>query len=239
MEGTGVKQSLATSFAAIKTYGELREALPETGLRRVPGIKQLKAAAIPILRERTTSGVIEVYDNGFFTYKEGGRTTVYAVDRCSVLKWHSCTGEILTSEGANLDGLPWSMPLEMVGTDRLAATISITEQKHSATSLEDPSSTNSIRMSVRPEHEMKEEAEIYASLRHNNILRMKTALETLTEKQREIVNLICLEQLTQEQVAVRIGIQRRTVREQYEAAEKKIKKFFENTRHFDPKKLYK
>ena len=69
------------------TFEELKRLLPGTGKERVPGISQLKDSAVVVLKAKTGCGIIEVYDNGFFTYMENGHITVYAVDRCTVLEW--------------------------------------------------------------------------------------------------------------------------------------------------------
>ena len=73
---------IVIDLSTITTYGELKKALPTTGLIRVPGINQLRRRATLILRRETGSGTIEIYDNGFFVFEECGRQTVYGVDRC-------------------------------------------------------------------------------------------------------------------------------------------------------------
>ena len=52
------------------TYGELKSLLPSTGTGRVPGINKLRDTAVIVLRAKTESGIVEVYDNGFYTYTE-------------------------------------------------------------------------------------------------------------------------------------------------------------------------
>ena len=77
----------------IVSYGELRDALPGTGKGRVPRLNQLKKMARVVLRRKTASGVIEIYSNGFFTFEECGRVTVYGVDRCERPETYTCNGK--------------------------------------------------------------------------------------------------------------------------------------------------
>ena len=214
------------------TFGELKRMLPGTGKERVPGITQLREKAVVVLHAKTESGVIEVYDNGFYTYKENGHSTVFAVDRCTVLKWHSCIGEESTTDGENLDTLPWPMPLEIAGANRIEDSYSVIERRHQLMYLDDPASSNNILFSVRPEHEIREEAESEEDYRKGRILLMREALQKLTSKQKEILILFHLKNMTQEEISETLGISRRTVREHLWKAEKKIKDFFKNTRHF-------
>ncbi len=216
------------------TFGELKRLLPSTGTGRVPGITKLRETAVVVLHTRTESGVLEVFDNGFYTYMENGHTTVYAVDRCTVLEWYSCTGEKLTSKDANVSELPWTMPLEIAGYNRLEHNGDSRQESKNDYSLNAPASDNNLLFSVRPEHEIREELESEEKARQKRIALVREALKTLTPKQKEILILVHLKNMTQEEVADALCISRRTLREHLDTAEKKFKKVFENTRHFTP-----
>ena len=216
------------------TYGELKSLLPSTGTGRVPGINKLRDTAVIVLRAKTESGVVEVYDNGFYTYMENEHITVYAVDRCTVLEWYSCTGEKFTSQNADVSKLPWTMPLEIAGYNRLEHNSDSRQESKADYSLNAPASDNNLLFSVRPEHEIREERESEEEVRQKRIALVREALKKLTPKQKEILVLVHLKDMTQEEVADALCISRRTVREQLNAAEKKFKKVFENTRHFTP-----
>lgn len=225
---------MAKDVYQVTTFGELKQLLPSTGTGRVPGITKLRETAVVVLHARTESGVLEVFDNGFYTYMENGHATVYAVDRCNVLEWYSCTGEKLTSEDANVSELPWTMPLEIAGSNRLEHNSDSRQDSRSDFSLNSPASANNLKFSVRPEHEIREERESEEEVRQKRIALVREALKKLTPKQKEILVLVHLKDMTQEEVADALCISRRTVREQLNAAEKKFKKVFENTRHFTP-----
>lgn len=227
----------AKAFSSINhstTFGELKRMLPGTGTRRVPGITKLRETATVVLRAATQCGVVEVYDNGFYTYMENEHITVYAVDRCTVLEWYSCTGEKITSEGADLSSLPWIMPLEIAGYNRLEHNSDSRQESKADYSLNAPASDNNLLFSVRPEHEIREERESEEGARQKRIALVREALKMLTPKQKEILILVHLKNMTQEEVADALCISRRTLREHLDTAEKKFKKVFENTRHFTP-----
>ena len=225
---------MAKDVYQVTTFGELKQLLPSTGTGRVPGINKLRETAVIVLRAKTESGVVEVYDNGFYTYTEDEYITVYAVDRCTVLEWYSCTGEKLTSKNADVSKLPWTMPLEIAGYSRLEHNSDSRQESKADYSLNAPASDNNLLFSVRPEHEIREERESEVEARQKRIALVREALKTLTPKQKEILILVHLKDMTQEEVADALCVSRRTVREQLYAAEKKFKKVFENTRHFTP-----
>lgn len=177
---------------------------------------------------------LRIYDNGFYTYTENEHITVYAVDRCTVLEWYSCTGEKLTSQNADVSKLPWTMPLEIAGYNRLEHNSDSRQESKADYSLNAPASDNNLLFSVRPEHEIREERESEEEARQKRIALVREALKMLTPKQKEILFLVHLKDMTQEEVADALCISRRTVREQLNAAEKKFKKVFKNTRHFTP-----
>ena len=217
---------------SITTYGELKDILPPTGASRVPGINQLHKCAKMMLHKETASGIIEIYDNGFFTYEECGHLTVYGVDRCERRENYTYSGQrTVDEEDPDFSPYPWEVILESAGTARLAHNSESREEYQEEISIDAPESENNIALSVRPEHEIREEEEAEAEWHKAKVQHMKQALEKLTDKQRAIMMMDRVEKLTQEQIAARMGISRRTLREHLEAIEKKLEKFAANTRH--------
>lgn len=212
-------------FEKVITFGELKKLLPSTGTRYVPGIEQLKKSATVVLQAKTGCGVIKVYDNGFYTYTEHGCSTVYGVDRCNVLRWSFCNGEKGSSDGSNLDALPWEIPLEIAGSNRLDHNGDSRQESRSVYSLDTPASENNPQFSTPPEHEIQEEREIEAAIRKYRITQVRKAMRTLTKKQFTVLVMICLEKKTQEEVAEILGLKRGTVGEYYASAKKKFVNF--------------
>ena len=208
------------------TFGELKRLLPGTGKERVPGITQLKDNAVVVLKAKTGCGIIEVYDNGFYTYMENGHITVYAVDRCTVLEWYSCTGEKLTSEGANVSELPWTMPLEIAGANRLEHNSDSRQDSRNDFSLNSPASANNLKFSVQPEHELREEAQAEAARREMRILQVRAFLEQETPRRRRIIELYYYDSTNQEDVASIVGVSQPYVHKVIKAFSDRVEKNF-------------
>ena len=153
--------STIIDLSGITTLGELKNALPSTGNGRVPGINQLRKKANMLLRRETGSGIIEIYDNGFFTFEECGRPTVFGVDRCERPETYSYSGKKESGmENQDFSPYPWDIILESAGCARLAHNADSRDEYQSEISMDAPESENNIQLSVRPEHEIREEEEI-------------------------------------------------------------------------------
>lgn len=217
-----------TTFSHVNqstTFGELKRLLPSTGKERVPGITQLRKTAVVVLHAKTENGIVEVYDNGFFTYMEDGYITVYAVDRCTVLEWYSCTGETLSSKDANVSELPWTMPLEIAGSNRLDHNGDSREESRLEYSLDASASVNNILFSVLPEHERKERLEDERQFRKAKNFLLSKALADLTPNQKELVRVVFIEKHTQEEAAAILGISQSNVSRRISTIKRLLEKF--------------
>ena len=212
-------------LSAITTYGELKKALPTTGLIRVPGINQLRRQATPLLRRETGSGSIEIYDNGFFVFEECGRQTVYSVDRCERPETYNNNGCACGGgEAPDFEPYPWEMILEAAGAARLAHNSESREDYQSEISLDAPASENNIAFSVMPEDVVQEKEEEEAARRREMIRKMGNGLEALKPRQREIIMLRYVEKLTFEEIGERMNTSKGTAHTNLERALKKAQK---------------
>jgi RNA polymerase sigma factor (sigma-70 family) len=207
----------------ITTYGELRDALPQTGNRKVPKIRQLKKDAKLILQRRTDSGTIRIYNNGFFTYEESGRATVYGVDRCERPETYAYSGKKEEAPGeVDFSGYPWELILECAGAARLSHNACQREEYLSELSLDAPASRNNIAFSVRPEHEIRDEEEKETARREAMLEIMRKGLKTLTFRQRKILKLRYGKGLGFEKIGKMMGITRETAFINCERALKRV-----------------
>ena len=212
-------------LSAITTYGELKKALPTTGLIRVPGINQIRRQATPLLRRETGSGSIEIYDNGFFVFEECGRQTVYGVDRCERPETYNNNGCACGGgEAPDFEPYPWEMILEAAGAARLAHNSESREDYQSEISLDAPASENNIAFSVMPEDVVQEKEEEEAARRREMIRKMGNGLEALKPRQREIIMLRYVEKLTFEEIGERMNTSKGTAHTNLERALKKAQK---------------
>ena len=219
--------TISIDINGITTYGELKQVLPSTGTGRVPGINQLRGKSALILRKETESGVIEIYDNGFFIFEECGYTTVFGVDRCERPETYTYSGKMEASmDTPDFDAYPWELILESAGSARLAHNGESREEYRGEISIDTPESENNIELSVRPEHEVREEDED-ATVRKAEMLKvMREGLKRLKPRQVEILELRYGENLTFEEIAGRMGITKGTAFTNCERALKKARKNF-------------
>ena len=207
----------------IKTFGELRNALPSTGKSRVPGINQLRRKAELFFRRETATGFIEIFDNGFFIYEECGRQTVYAVDRCASMKtYDSYAKDVMTDE---LDPYPWDLILESAAAARLDHNAESREQSQSEISIDAEESQNNPALSVRPEHEIREEEEERTSQRIARCKAIAKEYESLREDQKEMIKLYFVKKMRQEDIANLLGIDRTSVTRRIATIRKHFSKY--------------
>ena len=226
MNNSNHAQNIPDPFEKVITFGELKKLLPSTGARHVPGIRQLKAMATVVLQAKTSSGVIKVYDNGFFTYTENGRSTVYGVDSCSVLEWDYCNDERATSAGINLNNLPWELPLELAGTNRLTHNSNSKEEEKVELSLDVPAAVNNIIFSVRPHHETEEAAEEENKNRLDRIHRVRSVLMGEKPRNRRIIMLYYCEKRSQTEIGKMLGVSQQYVQKITSSFSEKMQKAF-------------
>ena len=214
-------------FTQITTYGELKNALPSTGDGRVPGINQLRKKATLVLRKETESGIIEIYDNGFFIFEECSHPTVYGVDRCERCETYTYNSKWTESQYTqNFDPFPWEIILESAGTARLSHNSDSREEYQQEISIDAPESENNIALSVLPEHEILEKDEAAAEWRKRRLARLRKSMEKLTDRQREVVMLYYVDGMTQEEIAARLSVRQQSVLDVLNAGRKKMQKYF-------------
>ena len=217
--------SVTINLSDITTYGELKNALPSTGTGRVPGINQLRKKANVLLRRESESGIIEIYDNGFFTFEEGEKLTVFGVDRCERPETYTYSGKKEAGmENQDFSPYPWDLILEAAGCARLSHNQENRETYQEEYSLDAPESENNIAFSVKPEHEIREEEEDEELRKALMLSALRKGLEGLKPRQVEILKLRYIEDLTFEEIAQKMGITKGTAFTNCERALKKAQK---------------
>lgn len=209
------------------TFGELRDMLPSTGVGRVPGIEQLKKKAEVLLQRDTPSGIVTIFNNGFFTFEECGHVTVWGVDRCEWSELYSETGRTRAKEKKkeNFSAYPWDMILETAGSARLSHNADSREEYQAELSLDAPESADKIAFSTRLENEVREDEEEMAAYRITRNQAIAEAYENLREDQKQLVNLYFIKKMRQEDIAKELGIDRTGVTHRIATIKKRFEKF--------------
>ena len=214
-----------TSFNTVITYGELKELLPSTGTGRVPGRQQLRRNAEAVVSRKTSSGRIEIFDNGFFIFTELDRETVFGVDRCS---WRDTYTEQMTAKHEvtdELDPYPWEMILESAGSARLSHNSESREESHSDFSLDAPESENNLLFSVRPEHEIRDEEEGIQEYRHRRSEEVAKAYDVLRDDQKQLIEMYFIKKMRQEDIASLLEINQGCVSRRIATIKKRLERF--------------
>lgn len=206
------------------TYGQLKKMLPGTGKGRVPGVTALRKEKQPVVIEaQTTSAVITVYANGFFTYVTEKQSTVQGVDRCAEDMKSFLNPEVAGAADADIEQFVWIFPLEIAGSNRVEHNVQGDDENYVMFSLSEDADARNEQLSHRPEHEVLEEQREAEEEIHS----LYKAMEQLTERQREIVRLHYFEELDQKKIAELLGIRQQNVSKNLIRAIEKLKKVSE------------
>jgi len=201
--------------------------LPSTKELKLPTCKQLKDEKPDVLiKADIGEGIITVFQNGFFKYEESDHATVYAVDRCNELTWIFQNGDRSTIDETCFSDCIWTLPLQIIGSDRIEHNREKAEDDHIVYHLDDYDFDRNSELCEYDTVEKKIEEEEAEKQKLYNLQKLRIALNALTVRQREIIGLYYYDGLTQNQIAVCTGLGRRTVREHLNAVHKKFTKIF-------------
>lgn len=193
------------------TYGELLSKLPDVSKATTPGLNQLRSSSKVVLHAEAQFGSIDVYGNGFYTYRDETGIAVLPVCRCRNMKEESCTGEMLTTEGADLESLRWIIPLEIAAFSAIDAIINSRENSRITYYLDDPASLNNLRFSTRPEHELLEEQEEEEQQRFQRSREISSEYRRLSSKQKRFLQIVLIRRTTQKNTGISLGIDQSSV----------------------------
>lgn len=182
------------------TIKELKDRIPEIKIAKLPTAKELREANIPIIADTNESpetylgegcrGI--VYMNGLVLYTNGKYSTVFRL--------HKCRESYGIDKAEAFAEVPYQFMLMMEGEQRLEHNQNMKEARW-----------NISRDYLEEEfgYEVPERGDIL-----QNIISAETIefiFSILTDRQKEIVRMYCLEQKKQADIAEILGIQRVTV----------------------------
>ena len=203
------------------TLRELKEKVQSTGKGKLPSFKQLTEMSPALVAHHTVCGAeMNVYENGFATYEQGDAHTVIAVDRCGGYRYEFSDGyEYVPAEV--FEEAEWAVRLVMEGEHRLEANRARNRSRNE-TVLADYDRADLERIAM-VDFMAEENIRLIAD---EDVRRLYTALQRLTERQLQIVQLYYFKEMTQEEIAEELEISQRAVSYSLEGALKKLKKNF-------------
>ena len=201
----------------------LRELLPSTDGVNTPSEVWIREHADEILCSADFEGaVIHVYRNGFYTYTKDRHTSILRVDGFHRLRYDFQDGTDSIVEEAEYIDSPYFIGLLINGENQWECNEGKRSNYRHEFYIEgdgedwnDGCSVPSAEDEVMEREDEREERE-----------RLRKAMDKLTDRQREIVNLYYFQKQTQEEIAAHLHLGRTTVQAHLDGAMKKIKKFF-------------
>lgn len=204
------------------TFRQLKEMVGSGTGHKMPTARQLKdSGEEPVaVREIGADGSLSVYPNGYAVYSNASGTTVVSIGECGEYTYRFHDGEdgLPTESSIVLDGDDWSVAVALKGEEQIEANLMNRkgDRKGSRQYGEDWEH-------IRVEEEMPDvlEAVIQKDM-------LSELLDCLTDRQREVVTAYFFDEFTQQQIADKLGVGRRTVTTMIERSLEKLRKNIKN-----------
>ena len=182
------------------TIKELKQRVPKVGMVKLPSVKALKEANIPVMADTDDSPETYlgegcraiVYMNGLVLYTNGGYSTIFRL--------HKCRETYGIGDAKDFVDIPYQFMLMMEGERRL---------EHNQDMKEANWNTSADHLEEEFGYEVPGREDVLESYISKETVEFIFSI--LTEKQKEVVRMYCLEQKRQADIAEILGIQRVTV----------------------------
>ncbi len=218
----------ANNEAKKLTLAEMKKLVPTTKGKSRPTAKYLRENETVIAASDADGSKMAVYASGFALYASPGHQYVLRLD-CI----HSAEYELMEEKGPHstyvpLDELAWDAAVLLDGEQRIEADrirrLSCTTVSMTGTGVQDDEG-------VPQDMELDAGVDIVGDYERNEekaevAKRLEEVLSCLTERQREIVTMYYLNEMTQQDVADALSLPQQYVDRVLKAALKKMKKIF-------------
>lgn len=182
------------------TIKELKQRVPKVGMVKLPSVKALKEANIPVMADTNDSPETYlgegcraiVYMNGLVLYTNGGNSTIFRL--------HKCRETYGIGEAEAFAEIPYQFMLMMEGERRL---------EHNQDMKEASWNTSADHLEEEFGYEVSGRDDILENMISEETVEFIFSI--LTDRQKEVVRMYCLEQKRQADIAEILGIKRVTV----------------------------
>ena len=184
----------------------------------MPTARQLKnSGEEPVaVREIGPDGSFSAYPGGYAVYSNGSGSTVVSIGECGEYTYRFHDGEdgLPTESRLLLDGDDWSIAVALKGEEQIEANLMNRKgDRRGIRQYEDDWEH------IRVEEELPD---VLEAIVQRDML--SELLDCLTERQREVVTSYFFDELTQQQIADKLGVSQRAVAYHMEAALKRLRK---------------
>jgi len=190
----------------------------------LPTAKQLRDHDQLLLFQPLYEGDLHVFASGFAVYHAGRHTTVLRVDRVSTYLYEFAT----KNKPICLDDQPWATALTLAAEKRIEAFQNDRMSRRCVGFVDDYDDEDSEDREPSDAKVLSGAADVEETVADKLDDRMIKLLDCLTERQRQVVTMYYIDQLTQQQIASMLGIARRVVGHTLEDAIAKIQKISKN-----------
>jgi RNA polymerase sigma factor (sigma-70 family) len=193
------------------TLRELLEKVEHNQGTVMPTAKKLREMNCPIVAQKETlnDSTLTVYQNGFALYQVGKRQTVFRADYCGGYIYFTRTGQTPVQEEFFLEA-EWWVRLVMEGEDRMVHNQNVRNER------------NEVPYGEQVFAHEEEQPDLLGAIVRQELL--EEAYSLMTEKQRLVVELYYLEQLTLQEIADRLDVTFQAVSACLTSAKKRVRK---------------
>jgi len=211
-------------ITADTTYSQLKSMVPDVSGKKIQGRTLIKSNVPKLISVEDSGLLITVYENGFFTAQDDrGRVTARAVWNCECMTFEAVCGQSESVTEEVYGSLPFPMVLSHFGQMNLDHAADEREAYHGAVSLSEGNVKETEELST-PDFSDAVVDRLSGEPNEGSVL--KRDLDSLTEKQKEVMELCYVRGLTWDAAAERLGISRDSVADRISGAKKKLAKFF-------------
>lgn len=182
----------------VVSLNDLKTIMPDIRRVKTPTAKELRSLQ-PILEQPLEDGGLWVYPNGFALYKSGKRTSVLRVTRASSHTYDFADGERTIS----LNDQPWATALVIYGEGRIEQNTSEWDSRRNVSydgfdDSDDDEEAEGIVLTASDDVGN----EVVKKLSGD----MEQMLGCLSPRQRQVIEMYYLQDMTQQQIADKLGI---------------------------------
>ena len=220
-KGTVMSVALQNQLDPLSTsFRQLKGVVGSTAGKKLPSVKALKESGAGIVFVFEHGDItLTVYSNGFFIYECFGKEVVSAVDRCQQIVYQYQDNEIRKIEETEFRDGPCLIPLLLSGDDRVAHNLENYEWYWHEFSL----SEHLENWCEEATTECLEDRFFSNEQRIKQHEELDDALDNLTKRQRQVVQLYFIEEMTFVQIAKHLNLSYSTVYETLRSAMERLR----------------
>ena len=218
---------MKTTITATISYKTLKAMLPDaTDLRTPKGETLIKSDREVLTKIREDSATIIIYKDGFFVYIDDlGHVTARAVANCHVMRFEKAEGGYDHVDEKDFEQMPFPVVLSHFGMENIADQLRKKTKRSENLSLdadEIPYHPNLAIPNFADELDLDGESDIW----EKRLAMLPEAMEKLTERQREVVELFYFKKMTQDQIARELHINQSSVSRRLRNSIERMGRFF-------------